>query len=94
MSGSRVVPIDVNENGQVDPDERYETKEQAVEAVATGRYPSPPARDLNLVTRGRPGGLVKAFLEWILTEGQSYVDAAGYIALPPDQLEAELNKLK
>ncbi|MGQ9599255.1 MAG: PstS family phosphate ABC transporter substrate-binding protein [Anaerolineae bacterium] len=94
MAGSRVVPIDVNENGQVDPDERYETKTQAVEAVATGRYPSPPARDLNLVMRGRPGGLVKAFLEWILTEGQLYVDATGYIALPPDQLEAELNKLK
>ncbi len=94
VAGSRVVPIDVNENGQVDPGERYETKEQAVEAVATGRYPSPPARDLNLVTRGRPSGLVKAFLEWILTEGQAYVDAAGYIALPSDQLEAELNKLK
>ena len=52
-----MVPIDVNGNGQADPDEIYDTKDQAVNAVATGRYPSPPARDLNLVTRGKPAGL-------------------------------------
>ncbi len=93
VAGARVVPIDVNGNDQADPDEIYDAKEQAVIAVATGQYPSPPARDLNLVTQGKPSGLTKAFITWILTDGQHYVDEAGYIALPPDKLENELGKL-
>jgi len=93
VAGARVVPIDINGNGQADPEETYETKEQAVNAVATGRYPSPPARDLNLVTRGKPTELTKAFVTWILTDGQKYVDEAGYISLPKETLDAELGKL-
>ena len=88
-----MIPIDVNANGQADPDEVYDAKEQAVNAVAAGRYPSPPARDLNLVTGGKPEELVKAFIAWILTDGQSYVDEAGYVSLPQDRLAAELEKL-
>jgi phosphate transport system substrate-binding protein len=83
----------VNGNGQADADELYDTKEAAVTAVGTGLYPSPPARELNLVTLGKPTGLVKALLTWVLTDGQNFVDEAGYIALPEEKLEAELQKL-
>lgn len=91
--GAQVAPIDLNGNGVVDGEELYETKAQAVMAVGTGLYPSPPARDLNLVTHGQPTGLPKAFLAWILVDGQVFVDKAGYIELPPDKLEQELRKL-
>jgi phosphate transport system substrate-binding protein len=93
VAGAWVLPIDVDGSGQAELEEVYDTKEQAVSGVATGRYPSPPARDLNLVTQGKPEGLVKAFISWILTDGQNFVDEAGYIALPPDKLKAELGKL-
>jgi phosphate transport system substrate-binding protein len=93
VAGARVAPLDVDGNGQVDPGETYDTKEQAIEAVSTGHYPSPPARDLNLVTKDKPTGLVKAFISWVLTDGQEYVDESGYIALPSDKLDAELGKL-
>ncbi|HSJ53211.1 MAG TPA: phosphate ABC transporter substrate-binding protein, partial [Anaerolineae bacterium] len=93
VEGARVPPIDANDNGQADADEVYENKEQAVTAVATDKYPSPPARDLNLVTRGQPGGLTETFIAWILTDGQVFVDEAGYIALPDEQLAAEADKL-
>jgi phosphate transport system substrate-binding protein len=93
VEGARVPPIDANEDGQAGADEVYETKEQAVTAVATNKYPSPPARDLNLVTRGQPGGLTKAFVTWILADGQAFVDEAGYIALPGDRLATEAGKL-
>ena len=93
VAGARVIPVDVNGNGQADPDEIYDTKEQAVDAVATGHYPSPPTRALNLVTRGKPTGLVKAFITWVLTDGQEYVDEAGYISLPKDKLDEESRKL-
>jgi len=93
VAGAYVAPIDVNENGQADPEEMYDTKAQAMAAVAEGRYPSPPARDLNLVTKGQPAGLVSAFMRWILTDGQKYVEEVGYIPLAPDRLAEELKKL-
>jgi len=93
LAGVRVVPVDVNGNGIADPGEVYQTKAQAVSAVANGDYPSPPARDLNLVTQGKPQGLTKGFVVWVLTEGQSFVDEVGYIALSPEKLDAERAKL-
>lgn len=94
MDGAYVVSIDLNNNGQVDPQEQLETKEQAVQAVAEGHYPSPPARDLHLVTRGKPTGIIRDFLLWTLTEGQKYLGEAGYIALPRSQLDQELGKIE
>lgn len=94
VAGSMAVPIDINENGKADPDEILDTKAKAVEAVANGQYPSPPARPLNLVTKGKPAPLIKVFIEWILTEGQQYVGEAGYVQLTPNQLDEALQKLK
>lgn len=94
VPGAFVVPLDVNSNGQLDSEELFETKEQAVRAVAEGFYPSPPARDLNLVTLGKPSGRVRQFIEWILTTGQSYIDEVGYIGLNHEQLQRELDKIK
>jgi phosphate transport system substrate-binding protein len=93
VAGARVMPIDVNGNGQADPEELYDSKDQAVNAVASGKYPSPPARDLNLVTQGKPTGLANTFLRWVLTDGQKYVAEVGYIPLTQEQLSAELKKL-
>jgi phosphate transport system substrate-binding protein len=87
------VPIDIDENGRADPEEVYDTKEQALNAVASGRYPAPPARDLNLVTKGKPNGLPMTFMRWVLTDGQAYVSEVGYIPLAQEQLDAELKKL-
>jgi phosphate transport system substrate-binding protein len=95
VAGLRVVPIDVNGNGQADPEEIYDTKEQAVQAVAAGAYPAPPARDLNLVTKGKPAGLTKTFIDWILDAegGQKLVSTAGYIELAPEKLTVSQKKL-
>ena len=86
VAGAAVIPIDANGNGRADPGEVLDTKAKAIQAIAEGRYPSPPARALHLVTRGRPTGLTRAFLLWILSEGQRYVDEAGYIPLTEQQL--------
>ena len=60
--------------------------------VATGRYPSPPARDLNLVTQGQPAGLAKAFIAWVLIDGQDFVDEAGYIYAAEGQARRRAEK--
>ena len=93
VAGSLVAPMDINGNGIADLEEVYDTKEAAVNAVALNYYPSPPARDLNLVTKGQPVGLSQAFIAWILADGQQYLVEMGYIALPQDKLDAALNTL-
>jgi phosphate transport system substrate-binding protein len=94
VKGAAILPIDVNGNGQIDPDEVLTTKAEAVAAVADGKYPSPPARVENLVTKGKPEGLTQAFIQWILTDGQKYLEEAGYIPLPSDQMDVSLQKVK
>jgi phosphate transport system substrate-binding protein len=94
VAGAQVVSIDANGNGQVDPDETYTTQQAAMDAVATGKYPSPPARNENLVTKGKPTGLVLAFMNWVLTDGQKFDAEAGYVPLLPDKLAEQIQKLK
>ncbi|MBI2757446.1 MAG: extracellular solute-binding protein [Chloroflexi bacterium] len=94
VSGAIVLPIDANGDGQASADEVIKFKAQAVDAVATGKYPSPPARDLNVVTNGKPSGLTQTFIEWILTDGQQFVATAGFVQLPADQLTESLAKVK
>ena len=94
-AGLAVIPIDLNENGVIDPDENfYGTMDQVMKAINDGKYPSPPARDLYFVSGGKPESpLVKAFLQWVLTDGQKYVSEAGYVNIKPDQIAKELQKL-
>jgi phosphate transport system substrate-binding protein len=94
VPGALALPIDYNENGMADPDEILETKNEAVEMIASGKYPSPPARAENLVTNGKPTGVVQAFIQWILTDGQAFVGEAGYVKLPQEQLDAALKKIQ
>lgn len=94
VAGIVVPPIDVNTNGQADAEETYKVKEDAFDAVANGTYPSPPARFENLATKGKPTGLTLAFIEWILTDGQQYLEQAGYVPLTAEQQAESLAKLK
>jgi phosphate transport system substrate-binding protein len=71
-----------------------ETKAEAGQVITDGKYPSPPARMLNLVTKGKPSGLVREFLLWIIGDGQKYLVEAGYVPLTPDQVTAAQGKLK
>ena len=93
-AGAIVAPIDSNGNGIADEAEIISTLAQATDAVASGRYPSPPARVLNLVTKGKPSGLVQTLIKWILTDGQKLVPEAGYVQLPPEILAESLTKVK
>jgi ABC-type phosphate transport system substrate-binding protein len=94
LAGLSVIPIDVNENGKIDNDENFYTeKATLVQAIAEGRYPSPPARDENLATKGKFSGISAEFVRWILNDGQKYVDEMGYVKLPQEKIEQQLSKL-
>lgn len=94
--GILVVPIDVNENGKVDPEEAfYTTQARLVKVIAEGKYPSPPARDLFFVTHGKPTKpVVIAFLQFVLSkEGQKENISQGYIPISRDKINNSLQKL-
>lgn len=94
-NGVRIVPIDINGNGKVDKEEDfYGDVNQLLEAIADGKYPSPPARDLYFVTKGKPQNqLAIEFIKWVLTDGQKFVHEAGYIKLPEKKIQTELQRL-
>jgi phosphate transport system substrate-binding protein len=94
-AGLDVIPIDLNGNGMIDPDEDfYGNMDLVMKAINEGKYPSPPARDLYFVSGGKPDNkLVQTFLTWVLTEGQKYVTEAGYVTIKPEQVATELQKL-
>lgn len=94
VAGGLVPPIDSNKNGKADVEEYFQSKADAVNAVSSGKYPSPPARFEYLATKGKPTGLTLTFITWILTDGQKFLDAAGYVPLTPDQQSESLAKLK
>ncbi len=94
VAGAAVLPIDANGDGKADEQELLETKDEAQNSVATGLYPSPPARALNLVTLNKPSGIVQEFIRWILTDGQQYVGEAGYVSLTPEQIQESLDRVK
>jgi phosphate transport system substrate-binding protein len=93
-SGTFILPIDFNGNGQADPDEILDTRQKADAAIISGLYPAPPSRALYLVTKGKPQGVVQAFLTWALTDGQVYVERSGYVRLADEQLKEALTEIR
>ena len=119
VAGILPLPIDINGNGKLDADENfYGTLDELTQAIATGKYPSPPARELYLVLKASPASAGQAngqanghqaghqnshqnnqrkavteFILWTLTEGQKYVNEAGYIALSPARLAEEIKRV-
>jgi phosphate transport system substrate-binding protein len=95
VDGLMIVPLDLNANGTIDQDEDfYLTRADLLHAIDTGVYPSPPARNLNLVAKNQFSGTSRDFVQWILTDGQHYVTETGYIPLQKDSLNAELQKIR
>jgi len=96
IKGLRVVPIDLNNNGKIDSDEDFYTSmDDLIGAIASGKYPSPPARELYFVMKGSPKNnkILTEFIRWVLSDGQKFVKEAGYISLPKERIELEQKKL-
>jgi phosphate transport system substrate-binding protein len=96
VSGIAIVPIDLDGSGKIDARENvYATRDDITQAIAKNTYPSPPARDLYLVAKGKPKNRAAVeFLRWILNNGQKYVPETGYIPLSKEKLAEGLNKIK
>lgn len=94
IEGLAIVPLDTNGDGAISDDENfYATRDEFTAAVAAGKYPFPPARVLYLVTKGNPSEEIAAFYRWVLTDGQQYVQPAGYVPLTQERIDEALGAL-
>ncbi len=76
VKGAILVPIDSNANGIADPDEVYNDRASAIDAIRKGAYPA--TRKNYFFVKGKPRGLVKEFIEFALSEeGTKIVDETG-----------------
>ena len=76
LGGIKIVPIDVNNDGLANPDEVFGKREEAVKAIRESRYPA--TRKNYFFVKGKPQGLVKSFIEFILSdEGTQVVEKVG-----------------
>ncbi len=91
QAGLSACAIDFNANGVYEGSENvYSSLDAIDDAILAGVYPSPPARQLFFVSKGKPSNpLVVAFLQWVLADGQKYIDEAGYVKLSSDLLKKE-----
>ena len=95
VEGVSAVPLDIDGNGLVDQDENfYDERGKIITAIRDGTYPSPPARDLYLVTKSGFQGATLDFVKWVLTEGQEYAEESGYVSVSEAAARDELAKLE
>ena len=90
-----IVPIDFNENGQIDASEQiYGT----LDSVLLFAEKTPDAKLVSehvnvIIHKTSPDKNVIDFLQWVLTKGQRFNHAYGFINLEPSIIQAETKKL-
>ena len=96
VKGIEILPLDINDNGKIDSVESFYNSLSSVEtAVLEGNYPSPPVRDLYFVCKQKPTNqAILDYFKWVLTNGQQYIKDAGYVPLPDDVIQQQLQKLQ
>jgi phosphate transport system substrate-binding protein len=94
IPGIRLVPIDANNDGVADAGEAYASRADAVKAIRAGTYPA--TRKNYFFVKGKPQGIVKAFIEFALSdEGTKIVDETGTsLSLPKEERNSVLAEIQ
>lgn len=82
--GIRIIPIDVNANGQSDYFEQfYGDYDSFNRGVYIGKYPKELCSSIFCAAETRPAeGAPADFVRWLLSDGQELIAGAGFTALP------------
>lgn len=89
--GLAIIPLDLNENGKVDKDEQiYSQLDDVIAYVESTRSKAFVNEVVNFVYRKEsPNKSAAIFLNWVLTKGQAYNNALGFINLEKEELAAQ-----
>ncbi|MDO6429461.1 hypothetical protein Q4E93_02600 [Flavitalea sp. BT771] len=90
-----IIPIDLNENGRTDADENvYASLDEVLGFIERTHHPRIPLENVNvLVRKGDREGYVTSFLQWVLSAGQQYNHAYGFINLDGAVAQSEARAL-
>ena len=90
-----LVPIDKNGNGKIDYMENiYENLQEFSRGVWIGKYPGALAGSIYSVSSKKPKSETElAFLTWVLTTGQQFLNANGYNDLVFNERQSQLDKV-
>jgi glycine cleavage system H lipoate-binding protein/ABC-type phosphate transport system substrate-binding protein len=95
ISGIKLLPVDKNNNGNLDHNENfYNTLENFERAVWIGKYPKSLIQNIYAVLPSAPSNEnIKEFLSWVVTSGQQYNVSNGYSDLVYSEMQSNMDKL-
>jgi glycine cleavage system H lipoate-binding protein/ABC-type phosphate transport system substrate-binding protein len=91
----KLLPIDRNGNGIIDYNEKiYEDLNTFTRGVWIGKYPKALYSNIYSVSATPPSGeLEVAFMKWVLTDGQQFINPNGYSDLALNERQTKVNEL-
>ncbi len=90
------LPLDINSNHKIDAQENFYTElDSLTNAVATGKYPSPPSRELMFVlNKEHQSKLLEEFVRFVMTDKQqAYLLDNGFVPINKELNKKENEKL-
>ncbi|MBN1987779.1 MAG: hypothetical protein JW783_00095 [Bacteroidales bacterium] len=95
IQGIQILPVDKNGNGNIDAFENiYQDLKTFTRGVWIGKYPSALSGSVYATAAEMPTNeTTLAFLRWVLTEGQYYLNQNGYCELGSRERLAKLNSI-
>jgi len=90
-----LLPIDKNGNGSIDHMENiYSNPETLQRGVWIGKYPKTLAENIYAVSNQQPADDAgQAFLTWVITNGQQYMNSYGFCELVNSESQSQLEKI-
>jgi glycine cleavage system H lipoate-binding protein/ABC-type phosphate transport system substrate-binding protein len=90
-----LLPIDRNGNGEIDYSEKiYTNLNEFTRGIWIGKYPRTLFNNIYSVANAQPVNQNElAFLKWVLTDGQGFINPNGYIDLTVSERQAKIDKL-
>jgi glycine cleavage system H lipoate-binding protein/ABC-type phosphate transport system substrate-binding protein len=91
----RLLPIDKNGNGTLDyMEDIYSNTNDFLRGVWIGKYPKSLYSNIYVVSNVPPANETEtAFLAWVLTDGQKYMNASGFCELAGSESQAQLERI-
>jgi glycine cleavage system H lipoate-binding protein/ABC-type phosphate transport system substrate-binding protein len=95
LSNIRLLPVDKNGNGRMDNFEKiYDNLDSFTHGVWIGKYPNTLSKSIYAVSAVKPASQNElAFLTWILSDGQSLLNANGYCDIAGIEKQAGMASL-
>lgn len=93
--GLAVVPLDLNENGQVDHDEQvYGSLDDLIAFIEKTNHPKFVTENVNAIfNKDKHNDAAGIFLLWVLTKGQRYNHELGFLGLQDDVLNTQRQRI-